>query len=116
MNNFGKRLRKLRKRNGLTQIQLADVTGLSSQQISNYEREYTSPNQQALRQLAQGLRIDMNDLVGGTEVEVNYEMIMFSDKKGFDELPLHEQKRILNNLQEQADFLVERAKKMNQND
>ena len=35
---------------------------------------------------------------------------MFSDKKAFDALPLEDRMRILERLQEQADFMIERAK------
>ena len=38
---------------------------------------------------------------------------MFSDKKAFDALPLEDRMRILERLQEQADFMIERAKSNN---
>ena len=45
--------------------------------------------------------------------EVDYEKIMFSDKKAFDALPLEDRMRILERLQEQVDFMIERAKSNN---
>ncbi|EGQ2713338.1 helix-turn-helix transcriptional regulator, partial [Staphylococcus pseudintermedius] len=42
--DFSKRLKEFRKKRGLTQLQLAQLTGLSKQVISNLERNYTQPN------------------------------------------------------------------------
>lgn len=103
----------MRKRRGYTQVELANLSNVSSQIISNFERAYTEPNQKQLSTLAKALNCKISDLIEVDEIDVDYEKIMFSDKKTFDKLPKEEKKRILQNLQEQADFMVERAKSIN---
>lgn len=114
MSEFKDNLRAMRKRRGLTQGQLAERSGVSGQIISNYERAYSRPNEIQIRKIAKALQCQVNDLINLNDMEIDYEKIMFSDKKAFDELPNDEKARILQNLQEQADFMVERAKTNNQ--
>lgn len=42
MSSTGERIKKLRRARGMTQVQLADRAGASSQVISNMERSYTA--------------------------------------------------------------------------
>lgn len=112
-NDFGKTLKDIRKRRGLTQLTLAKNVGLTSQVISNFERGYTQPNQEHLKNLANALNCKISDLVAYDVEEIDYEKIMFSDKASFDALPKSERERILENLQLQADFMIERAKQQN---
>ncbi|WP_433912302.1 helix-turn-helix domain-containing protein [Staphylococcus sp. LKG3-3] len=113
MTNFKDTLKSMRKRRDYTQVELAEMSGLTSQIISNFEREYTEPNQRQLAALAKALNCKVSDLIEIDDLDVDYEKIMFSDKKSFDALPKEEKQRILQNLQEQADFMVERAKTTN---
>lgn len=114
MTEFKDSLKSMRKRRGYTQVELAELSGVSSQIISNFERAYTEPNQTQLSALAKGLNCKISDLIEVDDIDVDYEKIMFSDKKAFDTLPKHEKQRILQSLQEQADFMVQRAKKNDQ--
>ncbi|HDP5827309.1 helix-turn-helix domain-containing protein [Staphylococcus xylosus] len=111
MSEFKDNLKAMRKRRGLTQSKLAELSGLSGQIISNYERAYSRPNEEQIRSIAKVLNCQVNDLIDLSDIEIDYEKIMFSDKKAFDDLPDDEKARILQNLQEQADFMVERAKR-----
>ncbi|MDO5562880.1 MAG: helix-turn-helix transcriptional regulator [Synergistaceae bacterium] len=49
---IGKRIRSFRKSKGMTQIELAELTGLSRNSIINYERGYRTPRADALEVLA----------------------------------------------------------------
>lgn len=51
-NDFGLYLHSLRKKNYLTQGQLADLIGVSHQAISNWERNITLPDIQLILPLA----------------------------------------------------------------
>ncbi|NMK90635.1 helix-turn-helix domain-containing protein [Staphylococcus capitis] len=110
--NVGQNIKEFRKLRGMTQLELAVKADISSQVISNIERNYSQPKQSQLENLAKVLNCQISDLI--VENDVDYEKIMFSDKKAFDALPKNEKRRILNNLQEQADFMIERAKQNNQ--
>lgn len=104
-------LKHIRKRRGLTQNDLAIKINVTPQVISNIERGYTKTSHIIIKRLTDALACSVGDLVGGNETSVDYEMIVFNDKATFDALPEEEKNRILDQLQEQADFLVERAKK-----
>ncbi|MCC2087952.1 helix-turn-helix transcriptional regulator [Mammaliicoccus sciuri] len=111
MSELKDNLKHIRKRKGLTQKDLAFKIDATPQIISNIERGYTQASHGIIKQLAVALSCSVEDLIGDTDVSPDYEMIMFSDKSAFDALPKEERNRILNQLQEQADFLIERAKK-----
>lgn len=113
MSNFKHNLRKARKSRKMTQVQLAEKIGASSQVISNLERGYTNPRGQDIERIAQALNYPVNSLIS-SDIKLDFEPIIFSDKAAFDSLPKSEQKRIYETLQEQADFLVQRAVKNNQ--
>lgn len=59
---FGKRLRQLRRQKDLTQEQLAEVTGLSVDSISNIERGINAPSFQTLERLAKALSVSVAEL------------------------------------------------------
>ncbi|MEJ7506910.1 helix-turn-helix transcriptional regulator [Staphylococcus simulans] len=113
LSNFKYNLRKARKSRKMTQVQLAEKIGASSQVISNLERGYTNPRGQDIERIAHALNYPVNSLIS-SDIKLDFEPIIFSDKAAFDSLPKSEQKRIYETLQEQADFLVQRAVKNNQ--
>lgn len=55
---FSKRLRKFRVRAKLTQVQLADLSGVGNDQISDVELGRTNASLSTLDRLAKALRID----------------------------------------------------------
>ena len=61
---LGQRIRCLRKENRLTQEQLARQICTTKNNISRYEREYSSPSYEALRLLAIELHTTVDYLVG----------------------------------------------------
>jgi transcriptional regulator with XRE-family HTH domain len=58
--NIGKKIASLRKENNLTQMELADIMGVSYQAVSNWERGNSMPDISKLSELttALGVRID----------------------------------------------------------
>jgi len=63
MTNLGKQIMENRKQNGLSQEDLAKKLNVTRQAISNWERNKTEPDVQALTQLASLFGIDMNSLM-----------------------------------------------------
>jgi len=60
---FGERLKNLRKERNLSIKELAEKSGLSAVQISNYEHDHYVPNAINVSKLAKALGCDYDDLV-----------------------------------------------------
>jgi len=60
--NFGKRLRSIRRKKDLTQEQLAELVGLSVEFISNIERGINSPSFNTLEKLEQVLHTPVSEM------------------------------------------------------
>ncbi len=67
INDFGKRLAKLRKANGLTQQQLGDQIGVSRRVIAYYEAETDYPPAHIIVPLAQALNVSTDELLGAKD-------------------------------------------------
>lgn len=78
----GDLIKSFRKQSKLTQKQLADKVNLTSQVISNIERNYTSVSAEDLANIANALGVTPNQLLG-KEVEVK-EPFSLSDKEKND--------------------------------
>jgi len=63
--DFGQRLVALRKARGLTQVQLAEAIGSTQRAISYYENEASYPPAPAVADLARGLGVTIDELMGG---------------------------------------------------
>jgi len=61
--SIAKRLSKIRKDKGLTQQALADAIGLHVTQIKRYEAGSSQPSVEALKKIAQTLRVTTDSLV-----------------------------------------------------
>ena len=68
---FGKRLKFLRKKAGLTQIGLADAVGISVESISNMERGIFGPAFDNLEKIAAVLNIKVRVLFEFDEQEID---------------------------------------------
>lgn len=67
--DFKQRLKQLRKKNNLTQSQLADRLGLQSAAISKYETGQTEPSLAMLVVMAKLFQVSIDYLVGYSDVE-----------------------------------------------
>jgi len=67
MNVFGERLHSLRELKALSQDRLAEITGISQNQISRYERGINDPTGKALVALARALDTTADYLLGLTD-------------------------------------------------
>ncbi|MBQ8511885.1 MAG: helix-turn-helix transcriptional regulator [Clostridia bacterium] len=64
MNNIGRRIRELRKKNDLTQEKLADFLGVTYQSVSKWECGTTLPDFAMIVPLARVLRVSADELLG----------------------------------------------------
>lgn len=70
------RIRELREKKGLRQIDVAKATGIDQKTLSNYETEKTNPESYALIQLADFFDVSIDYLVcrvNNIEVSINKE-------------------------------------------
>lgn len=73
MNNFGKRLRQLRRERDITMIQLADYLGTTQPTISKYERGIHNPDLPMIRMIAQFFNVSTDYLIGKSDNRSIYE-------------------------------------------
>ena len=69
--NFGKRLRLLRKRVGLTQTDLGNALGVSKRVIYYYEKKGKYPPGKFLPKIAQELKVSLEELMGIEAIKEN---------------------------------------------
>lgn len=67
---FGRRIRELRKRRGLSQAQLAEAAQVTPLTISNIERGVNPPSFQRIEHLAEALDVEIRELFLFTELSV----------------------------------------------
>jgi len=68
---FGTSLRETRKRRGLSQERLAELTGLSTNYVGEMERGLKAPGLPVIVRLARALDVGVNDLLCGfTEANI----------------------------------------------
>ena len=67
MNNFGYRLKILRKMRGLSQEEFANLVGVSQKVVSSYERDYRTPGADKMPLIARVLETSLNYLYGRDE-------------------------------------------------
>ena len=66
--SFGKRLNEARKKQGLSQEELAEMIGTKGPAIGRYERSVANPTIEVAIKLANALNISLDFLVGQTDV------------------------------------------------
>lgn len=64
---LGEKLKMLRENRGWTQAQAAEKLGTSSQVVSNYERDYRSPDKEILTTISQVYNCSLDWLFGVSE-------------------------------------------------
>ena len=69
MNNIGKRIKNLRKKNDLTQERLADYLGITHKAVSKWECGMTVPDLGLIMPLAKILHTTTDELLGGNDAE-----------------------------------------------
>jgi len=83
---IGSRIAKYRKEKGLTQEELAQHMGVSSQAVSKWENDISCPDISALPKLCKLLGITADELLSGKTDEVR--LLPENQRKSLDELTL----------------------------
>ncbi len=68
---IGKFIAECRRKNGLTQIQLAEKLGITDRAISKWENGRSLPDSSIMLELCDILKISVNDLLSGEVVSMN---------------------------------------------
>ena len=76
-----KGLRAIRKKKGLSQVDLERLTGIDANTFSRYERGVIAPSPNALLKTAQALNVTVDELLNGPE-EGTREFKLILDKEG----------------------------------
>ena len=75
--NLGKRFKKYRQKSGLTQKEAAELIGINSYQLGNYETNISEPSIAILKGMSKAYKVSVDDLIGNNIVE--------STEKGYSE-------------------------------
>lgn len=67
---FDERLKSLREKKGLTQVQLSELTGITTRQIQKYEGGQSRPRLDAADKLAKALNVSTDELLGNSDMFV----------------------------------------------
>lgn len=62
--NLGLRFKRYRERVGLTQKEAADIIGVNSYQLANYETNRSEPSVGVLKKMSQAYKVSIDNLVG----------------------------------------------------
>ena len=83
---IGSRIAGARKAKGMTQEELANILGVSSQAVSKWENDASCPDISLLPRLAKELGLTTDELLTGKNDEVK--MVPVSQRKSLDELTM----------------------------
>ena len=72
---FGRRLREMRKKRGLEQASLAELSGVQSSSISNFEHGKRKPSLDTIVRLAEVLMVSIDYLVGRSESPLSHTIV-----------------------------------------
>lgn len=88
MNKFGLRLRELRLINGFSQAALAKKIGVSKSSVNMYERNEREPGFETLEAIADTFNVDLDYLLGKSDVKNRYPITDFINSLSPVQLPV----------------------------
>jgi transcriptional regulator with XRE-family HTH domain len=98
--DFGEKLKKIRRDKGLTQVQLSQISGISSRMIAHYETYVKMPPVNKVKKIAEALGVSADELIGiskKSKEQVKKEKISYRIMKRvkiIEKLPVRDQKAI----------------------
>ncbi|WP_213974945.1 helix-turn-helix domain-containing protein [Tepidanaerobacter acetatoxydans] len=66
------KIKKARKKVGLTQLQLAKKVGINREYLSRIENNHSNPSLELLREIANALEVSVKDLIEDEIVSIPY--------------------------------------------
>lgn len=73
--SFNEQLKELRKKNKMTQAELAELIGLKRATVTQYENGRISPSKEVLIKIANLFRVSLDEIVGADKQEVGSNVI-----------------------------------------
>jgi transcriptional regulator with XRE-family HTH domain len=97
MIKMNERIKKIRKQNGLSQIELGERIGVSQQVITNYERGIREPNIETLLKIAGALDVSLETLIADKPIKPEEQTSRALQKRieQVKKLPLEKQKAFM---------------------
>lgn len=116
---LSKNLIRYRKKVGMTQKEVAEKLHISPQAYARYERtdeNKNEPNSENLARLADLFDVSVDDLLGRMTKESedpfkDAEVLMFSDKEGFDNLSEEDKQELKDLLNDQLEYWIDKKNK-----
>lgn len=115
--NFGNKVKILRKEMNMTQTELADKLNIGKTTVSNYETNYSTPDNDMLLKLSSVFNVSVDYLLGNSDIKNPYNTeenvesknidLWLSKTDGYKELP-DEDKELIANI---AKNLLEKHRK-----
>ncbi len=78
--SFGRKLATIRRKKGLTQVELAKMLNITARVISYYERESKNPSLEMVKKIAEALKIKPETLLGIPGENSNLDELEFIDR------------------------------------
>ena len=91
---LGERIGQLKKKKGMSQLDLAGATGISRDAISKYERGEVVPSVEYAKRIADVFGVSLDYLVGGEEKEDILDKETLERIKSVQQLPDEEKQKI----------------------
>jgi len=99
MIDLGKRIQQIRKEKGLSQTELAKISGVSYAQLSRYETKGAQPPAEVLNKLADALDTSVDFLINGNTTEKAQSTLkdaeLLKQFREVDQLPEEDRRTIL---------------------
>jgi transcriptional regulator with XRE-family HTH domain len=106
---LGQKLKTLREKRGWTQAQAAERLGISSQVVSNYERDYRSPDKETLSKIAKVYNCSLDWLLGVTNNSERMNDATSDNKKDISIELTVEERRVLDEMKKYPVFFNDLA-------
>jgi transcriptional regulator with XRE-family HTH domain len=92
---FGEKITKLKKLKKMSQVELAEKTGISRDAISKYERGDVSPSLEYAKRIAEALGVSLDYLVSDSEQDEALDNEAVKRIKAIQNLPKQEKDKVL---------------------
>jgi len=86
--SLGQRIARLRKNKGLTQEELGDKVGVSSQAVSKWETDSSVPDVMLLVKIANLFDISVDELLGNDRIKETPQIVPVSERRPIDKMIL----------------------------
>jgi transcriptional regulator with XRE-family HTH domain len=86
--SLGQRIARLRRNKGLTQEELGDKVGVSSQAVSKWETDSSVPDVMLLVKIANLLDISVDELLGNDRIKEKPQIVPVAERRPIDKMIL----------------------------